>query len=168
LHKARAGASQPKESFACFSTTNHRAASCKLVQAGASKDGPQNLPRWATQRETSLHIMAASGNGLQPCSRSMSDSSRRSSTRVIGKPPASPPATQPKLLTSFALRSADFFDNKHHVVVSTSCSITRPFAHQLIARRLLRHTATNRPTSFPTQLLPTQLPLRMDRRESSL
>jgi hypothetical protein len=38
------------------------------AQAGASRDGGQNLPLSATQLETSLHTTVASGNGLQLCS----------------------------------------------------------------------------------------------------
>ena len=84
-HNPKGGVSQLKESFDCSWMTKPPAVKCKLSQAGGSKDGGQNLPRSGTLLETSLPIMAASGNGPQRYSTNTMDSSRPLSTRDIGK-----------------------------------------------------------------------------------
>lgn len=85
LHKAKAVASQLKESFVCSWMTRLPVVSSKRTQVGVSRDGGQNLPLWVTLLETSLPITEASGNGPQLSSINTIDSSRPFSTRAIGK-----------------------------------------------------------------------------------
>ena len=117
LHKAKEVASQLKDSFVCSWMTRLPAVSSKPMRVGVSRDGGQSLPLSVTLLETSLPITVASGNGPQLSSRNTINSSRPFSTRAIGKSLATASFVD---ACSQNLRSADFFDNKHHVVVSIS------------------------------------------------
>ena len=93
LHGAKADGFQRKQNSVSSWTTRPRAVSSRLAQAGASRDGGRNLPRWATQLESSLHTMVASGNGPRRSSRNKMVSRRRFCTRDTGKSSGSGPTT---------------------------------------------------------------------------
>ena len=85
LHGAKADGFQRKQNSAYSWMTKPRAVSSRLAQAGASRDGGWNPPLWATQLESSLHTMVASGNGPRRSSRNTMVSRRRFCTQDTGK-----------------------------------------------------------------------------------